>query len=192
MSLIFQFGFCKDKKIKLHNILSVMKRSNVNTIIRAASQEEADALTKIAFAAKRSWNYPEAYFEIWKTELTITESYIQQNIVYLAEYEDTPVAFYSIVTIPEDTIINGIEVDKGFWLDHLFVDPSWQHKGIGTALLQHALDYCSENWMEELKAFSDPFATQFYEKMGAHLLRHAPSSIEGRTLPVYSFTIETE
>lgn len=169
-----------------------MKRTNVNTIIRAASQEEADALTRIAFAAKRSWGYPETHFEIWKSELTITPGYIGQNIVYVADYKERLVAFYSIVTVPEDTSINGIEVEKGFWLDHLFVDPAWQHKGIGTALLKHALAYCRENWMEELKAFSDPFAAQFYEKMGARLLRHAPSSIEGRTLPVYCFTIEQE
>lgn len=169
-----------------------MKPTNVNTIIRAASQEEADALSRIALAAKRSWNYPEAYLEIWKDELTITANYIRQNIVFVAEYKERPVAFYSIVTVPEDTSINGIEVEKGFWLDHLFVDPLWQHKGIGTALLKHALAYCRENWMEELKAFSDPFAAQFYEKMGARLLRHAPSTIEGRTLPVYCFSIEEE
>ena len=38
----------------------------MNENIRIALPGEFEILTEIAFAAKRSWNYPESYFEIWK------------------------------------------------------------------------------------------------------------------------------
>jgi hypothetical protein len=46
-----------------------------------------EALTKISFAAKGYWNYPEAYFEIWKDELTIGSDYVQENDVFVYEKE---------------------------------------------------------------------------------------------------------
>jgi hypothetical protein len=49
--------------------------------IRKAKSEESRILTDISFASKRFWKYPEAYFDIWKKELTITEAYVQKNIV---------------------------------------------------------------------------------------------------------------
>ncbi len=43
-------------------------------IVRAA-YTDSNILTDIAFSAKRTWNYPEEYYKIWKNELTITELY---------------------------------------------------------------------------------------------------------------------
>ena len=56
-----------------------------NITIREAIIGEARLLTKIAFAAKRTWDYPEEYMIIWKDELTITDDYIDENIVFVAE-----------------------------------------------------------------------------------------------------------
>ncbi len=48
-------------------------------MIREATISDASALTTIAFSSKRYWNYPEAYFENWAKELTITGEYIKRN-----------------------------------------------------------------------------------------------------------------
>lgn len=160
--------------------------------IREALPKEAPQLTDIAFAAKRTWKYPEEYIQIWTDELTITESYIKENIVYVAEYQKRPVGFYSIVTLPKDKKIGDISIEQGFWMDHLFIEPRYQHKGIGKQLMQHTINYCRENWIDELKVFVDPNATGFYEKQGARFVRQSPSSIQGREIPIYAFHFEEE
>jgi maltose O-acetyltransferase len=163
----------------------------MNENIRIALPGEAGILTEIAFAAKRTWQYPESYFEIWKDELTITKDYINSNIVFVAESDSQVVGFYSIVVIQNDFVSGNVMVKKGFWLEHLFIKPSFQKKGIGRMLLEHALNYCEENWIDDLKIFVDPHATGFYDKMGAKFLENSSSSIEGRKIPVYFFIINS-
>ena len=164
----------------------------MNKNIRIALPDEAEILTEISFGAKRTWKYPESYFEIWKDELTITKDYINDNIVFVAEKGKQVVGFYSIVVIQNDFLSDNVLVKKGFWMEHLFIKPSFQKKGIGRKLMEHALKYCEENWMDELKIFVDPHAVGFYEKMGAAFIENSPSSIEGREVPVYGFKIEEE
>jgi maltose O-acetyltransferase len=161
----------------------------MNEKIRIALPAEAETLTKIAFAAKQTWDYPEIYFEIWKDELTITKDYINDNIVFVAENEEQVVGFYSIVAVANDFMAGNVLVKKGFWLEHLFIEPSFQHKGFGHMLMEHALNYCEENWIDEIRIFVDPYAVGFYEKMGATFIENSPSSIQGREIPVYWFKI---
>ena len=156
--------------------------------IRIALPTEASILTKIAFAAKHCWDYPESYFEIWKKELTITKEYITGNVVVVAHLGHQIVGFYSIVSVIDDFKTGNVLVKRGFWLDHLFVKPEFQKKGIGRKLIEHALQYCTENWIDELRIFVDPNAAKFYEKLGALFVENTPSSIEGREIPVYRFT----
>jgi len=156
--------------------------------IRIALPTEANILTKIAFAAKHCWYYPESYFEIWKNELTITPEYILENIVVVAQSGHQIVGFYSIVSVKDDFMAGNILVKKGFWLDHLFIKPEFQRIGIGKKLTEHALNYCAENWIDELLIFVDPNAALFYEKLGASFVKNTPSSIEGREIPAYRFT----
>ena len=54
------------------------------THIRKALEEDGRELTRIAFAAKRYWNYPAEYYRIWEAELTVTPDYIRNNDVFLA------------------------------------------------------------------------------------------------------------
>jgi maltose O-acetyltransferase len=158
--------------------------------IREAAPHETERLSEIAQQAKRSWDYPEEYFEIWKDELTITTEYILKNKVFVAEISRQVVGFYSLITIPANCIFGVVPVEKGYWMDHIFVDPNFQFMGIGTQLFQHATTYCRENSMDHLKVFVDPNAIGFYKKMGAQWVRNSPSSIADREIPVFVFHIE--
>ena len=135
--------------------------------IRIALPSEDKILTKIAFDAKRTWDYPESYFQVWNNELTIKKEYIEQNTVFVYEKGKQIVGFYSIVSVANYFMAGNVLVKKGFWMDHLFVKPNYQLKGIGSKLMKHALAYCQENWIDELKIFVDPLAIGFYEKMDA-------------------------
>lgn len=157
--------------------------------INEANDSDFETLTEISFSAKRHWNYPENYFDIWKDELTITEEYINKNIVYKALFLDTILGFYSIVENENDFLANDIFVKKGFWLEHIFIRPEFHKIGIGRLLIDHAKMISKSKGISNLLIFVDPFAKGFYNKIGAEFLYESNSSISGRLIPIYDLKI---
>lgn len=161
----------------------------MNLIIREAQYTESKALTDISFASKRFWNYPDEYMDIWENELTITPSYIDQNLVFVAEVDATLVGYFSIVEIQEDFLAGNVFVGKGFWLEHIFIKPEFIGKKIGAELIAFLKELCKKREIERLFIFSDPNAKGFYDKVGAKYIEESPSSIEGRTVSLYELAI---
>ncbi len=85
--------------------------------------------------------------------------------------------------------IGTILVERGWWIEHLFVVPEHIKTGLGTALIQHAVTICNSRGSAEIKIFADPYSAGFYERIGAYKLRDADSTIPGRTIPVYKLVI---
>jgi maltose O-acetyltransferase len=156
---------------------------------REANTSDAKRLTAIAFAAKLYWNYPKEYYEIWHDEMTITEAYILNNQVYIAVCSDEILGFSSVVEVINPSYVNDVYIKKGFWLDHLFIDPQYLNKGIGTKLIEYTQKYCREKGILELLIFSEPLARGFYEKNGAKFMYETLTSIQGRMLPVYCLPV---
>jgi GNAT superfamily N-acetyltransferase len=157
--------------------------------IRKALPGEADVLTKVSFSAKSYWGYPEVYFQIWKDELTVTPAYIEANIVHVAEIDEQVVGYYSVVENKQEMTVGTIMVEKGLWLDHMFILPKFMGMGIGTALVAHMRQYLTTLKIDRIVIFVDPYAKGFYEKMGAVFRRESDSSIKGRRIPVYEMKI---
>jgi GNAT superfamily N-acetyltransferase len=157
--------------------------------IEQAKETDYEELTNIAFAAKRYWNYPESYYELWCGELTITSAYINENIVFKAMHENTIVGFYSIVDNPADAYFGDVFVKKGFWLEHIFITPAYHKLGIGRLLINHVKKICHAMGVESLSIFVDPFARGFYDKIGANFAYESKSSVPDRFIPVYELKI---
>lgn len=153
--------------------------------IRRSRPDENEQLTKISFAAKRYWNYQEEYFEIWKSELTINQDYINNNEVFAAEVNGGLAAYYSIIEVKQEFMAGQTLVEKGSWLEHMFVLPKWIGCGIGRMMYEHMKSFCRSKGIKELRIFADPNAKGFYEKMGAIYIEERPSSIEERTVSLY-------
>ncbi len=153
--------------------------------IRLAKPDEQDILTEISFASKRYWDYPEEYFEIWKDELTITSGYIDKNIVYAVQWDEQIIAYFSIVFVPEDMQTKHVLVQKGWWLEHMFVLPEYIGKGIGRQMVRHMLKICGQKHIGKLNVFADPFAKGFYEKTGFNYVGEYPSGIAERTVCLF-------
>src|SRR4051812_35830161 len=102
--------------------------------IRKAVPEDSDALTAISFRSKRVWPYPEANFEKWSDELTITSAYIVTNTVFLAYNKSSVAGYYSIVNPSPKVSVQQTECN----LDHLFISPEFIGQKIGTQLFRHA------------------------------------------------------
>ncbi len=65
--------------------------------IRKAKSEDAHILTKITFESKSHWNYPDDWMRIWEDELTVTQQYIHENAVFVAEGNGSIAGLYSVV-----------------------------------------------------------------------------------------------
>jgi GNAT superfamily N-acetyltransferase len=143
-------------------------------VLRATS-DHANDLTQISILAKRHWEYPEAWIQLWIPSLIITAEYIESHEVWMMVLEDQPVAYCSFN-----------ENEEGFWLDNLWVHPEFMGQGIGKSLFQHALERCTSLGVSLLKIEADPHAQSFYERMGAHKVSEHFTEIQGerRILPV--------
>jgi GNAT superfamily N-acetyltransferase len=148
--------------------------------IRRVRPGEADALTRIAIAAKRHWGYPEHWMEIWMPQLTFTPDYFETNESWVAVEQDAPIAFYTVQ-----------EREGSAWIENMWVDPAWIGHGIGKKLFQHAVSCAKAQGYQTLQLEADPNALGFYEKMGMGKIGERLSEVDGqpRILPIMEIPI---
>ena len=144
-------------------------------LIRRVTPTEADILTKVAISAKRYWNYPERWMEIWIPQLTFSPEYFEANESWAAVFEGTPIAFYTW----QDR--NSIA-----WIENLWVSAEYIGAGVGKQLFHHALTRSRESGYKVLRLESDPNARGFYEKMGMWKIGEHQAEVDGqpRMIPV--------
>jgi len=119
----------------------------LSATIRRATRTDAAALTTVAHAAKRHWNYPQAWIREWREQLTITPDYTEEHRVSLVEVDGAVCGFYALRG-------NGPTVE----LDHLWVDPGYIGQGLGRHLLKHALAEARGGGAQRIEIDSDPNA----------------------------------
>ena len=143
--------------------------------IQRATPNDAEALTRIAFAAKRYWGYPERWMERWRESLTITPEFVGRNEVYAATLNEEILGFYALVG-------EGREIQ----LEHLWVSPERIGTGVGRLLFGHAVRRAASLGAETLRIEADPNAEGFYRRMGATRIGETSYPIDGqrRTLPL--------
>jgi len=143
-------------------------------MIRPASADEANALTKIALAAKRYWGYPEHWIEHWESDLTITSDFIRNNHVYVVESNGEIQGFYALC-------VTGNKAE----LEHMWVTPAFIGTGIGKELFLDAMERAANLNLAGFQLTADPNAAGFYKRMGAEQIGEVGSEIEGqpRILP---------
>lgn len=147
--------------------------------IRRAKTSDALFLTSISLGAKRYWNYSEEYMETWHDELTITEQYIEKNMVLVAQKKDTIIGYCSMTEVKEDYCRGEIFIKSGYWLEHIFIRPAYIRSGIGSKLIEELTYYCRENNIESLNILSEPNVNGFYDKIGAIYIKDMPSTLQG-------------
>jgi len=152
----------------------------MNLSIRRALTEDAAILSQIAFAAKAHWGYPERWLAIWKPELTFSPDYFEKNESWVAEVEETPIAFSTLQ-----------EKEGNAWLENLWVSPEFIGQGVGKRLFLQALEESRQRSYRTLRLEADPHALGFYEKMGMHKIGERYSEMEGqpRILPIMEMAL---
>ncbi len=141
----------------------------MNIEIRRAHPNEAEALTAIAHAAKRHWNYPEDWIAQWKLDLTITPEFIRDNEVFVALLNEQIAGCCALVL-----------TESLAEIEHMWMLPEHMGSGIGRALFEHAKRRAVERGAQALELSADPNAEGFYTRMGAKLIGEIPAGMSGR------------
>lgn len=142
--------------------------------IRQASAQDAAELTRIAHEAKQHWGYPENWMKRWDADLTITQEFIANNHVYVAEEGNRVSGFYALAIR-----------DKKAELEHMWVAPDLIGTGVGKQLFLAAMQKASELKLSAVEISSDPNAEGFYQKMRAYRVGETVAEVDGepRILP---------
>ena len=146
----------------------------MTTKIRRAHPSEADALTRIALAAKAHWGYSAAFMASCRAELTLTPSDVERADIMVLETDGALVGFYSI---------GGVKPSGS--LDHMWLVPDIIGQGFGRLLWHDAMRKARVDGFAQIDIDADPQAEGFYAKMGATKVGEVKSgSVEGRVLPL--------
>ena len=146
---------------------------STDLILRPARPDEHAALSNLCMRSKATWGYDDAFMEMCRDELTLSEADCVSPNIIVAERDGKLVG---MAEISAD--------DEGCFLEKLFVDPDQQNGGIGRMLLDWAVIRASTLGQREMIIEADPGAEGFYERCGAVRDGFAPSgSIADRQLP---------
>jgi len=145
-----------------------------------AKQDDAAALTEIAFAAKRHWGYPERWIESWRDVLTVQPEFIASHDTYAAILGGRKVGFYAL----------GRKQDR-LELVHMWVLPDAMGQGVGRSLFTHAVERARALGYQALEIESDPKAEGFYLRMGAYRVGASIKELDGqcRELPSLMYDV---
>ena len=148
--------------------------------IRRTRPDEADTLTQIAIAAKRHWNYPEHWMELWIPQLTFSPAYFEEHESWSAELDGTVIAFYTLEGR-----------DGKAWLENIWVLPKYIGKGLGKELFMHVISRARELGYEILQLEAEPNAVGFYKKMGMQRIGEHQYELDGqpRILPLMELVL---
>jgi len=142
--------------------------------------EDANALTQISISAKRYWNYPERWMEVWTPQLTFAPEYFEKNDSWVAVDGKNQIGFYTLQ-----------DQNGNAWIENLWVLPAYIGKGLGRQLFIHAVERARQRGYKILQLEADPNAMGFYEKMGMHKIGERQSEVDGqpRSLPIMEMTL---
>jgi GNAT superfamily N-acetyltransferase len=143
--------------------------------------DDAAVLTALAKRAKACWGYPPEWLDAWQENLTITPAYIRQHHVLVACVDGVPVG------------VCAIEDHGQRWeLAHVWVDPPFHRRGIGQTLVRQALAFVRETRPGIVEVASDPYAAEFYRRLGAQHSGTMPAPMPDapeRGLPLFEFQV---
>jgi GNAT superfamily N-acetyltransferase len=125
--------------------------------VRPAVVADYEPLRELTFESKAHWGYDRDLVRGWADSLSFDGDCER----WVAELDGGIVAWAALAP-PAD----GVAV-----LDHLWVDPAWMGREVGSRLFHLAADRARELGAERLEWSAEPNAVGFYEKLGGRKLR---------------------
>lgn len=151
--------------------------------IRAAKPSESTLLSVLAFESKAYWGYSREFMDKCRDELEVSPQDLCSNKLFYRVYEKDGevLGFYAIEHVS----------DSEAELEALFVRLQYIGRGIGKALMGHAVSFARGKGYKTLWIQGDPNAEQFYRASGAERAGQRESeSIKGRYLPLFRHNLQ--
>ena len=127
----------------------------MEALIRFAAANEGDRLREIAVAARGHWGYGLDDVRAWAETLDLSPDAIRSQTIVVAEVDGEIVGWAG--AFPRDAV---------WWLDDLWVEPSWMRKQIGAQLFGVVAEQGRIAGFERFEWETEPGAIGFYDKMG--------------------------
>ena len=137
--------------------------------IRKAAASEAEALSALALEAKAHWGYSREAIDSWRDQLRISSENVEAKPTYVGAIDGVIVGFYSLAPS-----------GHSWELDNLWVAPRFMHRGVGRALLDHAVEVAFRGGASSVIVDADPNAEAFYLACGAMRRGEVPAPIPGQ------------
>lgn len=142
--------------------------------LRAATNDDLEALSELALRSKGHWGYDDEFLASCKAELTLTKDRLASDEIVVADVEGEVLGYFALRLRP-----------PGADLVDLFVEPTAIGTGIGRILWVEMLERAAVHRTAWVQIEADPNATDWYLRRGARRTGWAPSgSIPGRRLPI--------
>ena len=136
--------------------------------LRRATPLESGTLTKLARVSKASWGYPATWMDAWEAQLTISTEYVELHRVTVA------CGALGIIGMC------ALEDHEDHWmLEHVWVSPRAHRRGVGRLLVLDALDATRRRPVAPVRLFADPFAQDFYARLGARVIGWLAAPMHG-------------
>ena len=159
----------------------------VEPLLRRAAEDESEKLSEVAHRSKAYWGYSPEVLASWKADLTITREQIRDLLVFVAIVD---------TDINADVLgVYALDASEDCWsIEHFWVLPEYIGRGVGHALLTHAIARAREGGATNLVVDADPNAEAFYVRHGAHRDGEIAAPIPGdpgRRRPQLSWAVRT-
>jgi GNAT superfamily N-acetyltransferase len=129
--------------------------------------------------SKAHWGYDDVFMEKCRDELTVRPEDLSRLMVPVAEVAGDLAGFAAVA-------VDGDEAEVWF----LFVDPPFIGSGVGRRLWYECVVQAQSSGARRLRVEADPFAEDFYARMGAVRVGEVASqSIAGRQLPLLVYEV---
>lgn len=135
-------------------------------------------LTEITKKSKAYWGYSESQLLLWQNNLTISETYIEENAIFKLVFNNNIIGYYSYII--KDQIIK---------LDNLFILPDYIGQGFGKYLMNNFFDRIKLGNYKKVTLNSEPNAENFYKKIGFNKVGEFETSIKNRFMPIMEINL---
>jgi predicted N-acetyltransferase YhbS len=136
--------------------------------IRRGRADDSAALTALARRSKARWGYPVEWLDAWSEDLTLLPHCIERHETFVAEVGADIVG----VAVLQRTTYGGE-------LEHVWVHPDHEGRGIGRALVTAALEAARRAGCGSVRVLSDPFAEPFYRRLHGQRVGAVPAPMPG-------------